>query len=133
MHYAIANDSAARLRIDKWLWAARFFKTRTLASAAVSLGRVQLNGDTLKPSREVRVGDVVRIEAEHLVWEIEVLGLCEVRGPASVAQSLYRESDASRHVREEELARRKLYREPAAALQGRPTKRDRRIIGKLRD
>ena len=67
------------------------------------------------------------------MWEIEVLGLCEVRGPASVAQSLYRETDDSRRIREEELARRKLFREPAAALHGRPTKRDRRIIGKLRD
>ena len=133
MQYAISSESSARLRIDKWLWAARFFKTRTLAVDAVNLGRVLLNGDTVKPSREVRVGDLVRIEVERLVWEIEVLGICEVRGPASVAQSLYSETDDSRRVRDAELARRKLFREPAAELHGRPTKRDRRIIAKLRD
>lgn len=133
MHYAISTDSSARLRIDKWLWAARFFKTRSLATDAVNLGRIHLNGDPVKPSREVRVGDLVRIEVERLVWAIEVLGVCEVRGPASIAQSLYRETDDSRRVRDEELARRKLFREPAAELHGRPTKRDRRVIGKLRD
>lgn len=133
MHYAISTDAAARLRIDKWLWAARFFKTRTLATDAVNLGRIHLNGDTVKPSRELRVGDVVRIEVDRLIWEVEVLGLCEVRGPASVAQSLYRETEDSRRARDDELARRKLFREPAAELHGRPTKRDRRVIGKLRD
>jgi len=133
MHYAISIDPAARLRIDKWLWAARFFKTRTLATDAVNLGRIQLNGETLKPSREVRVGDRVRIEVERLIWEVEVLGVSELRGPASVAQTLYRETDDSRQIRDAELARRKLFREPAAELHGRPTKRDRRIIAKLRD
>jgi len=133
MHYAISIDPAARLRIDKWLWAARFFKTRTLATDAVNLGRIQLNGETLKPSREVRVGDRVRIEVERLIWEVEVLGVSELRGPASVAQTLYRETDDSRQIRDAELARRKLFREPAAELHGRPTKRDRRVIGKLRD
>jgi len=81
----------------------------------------------------VRVGDRVRIEVERLIWEVEVLGVSELRGPASVAQTLYRETDDSRQIRDAELARRKLFREPAAELHGRPTKRDRRVIGKLRD
>jgi len=132
MQYPISIESGARLRIDKWLWAARFFKTRSQAIDAVNLGRILLNGDVVKPAREVRVGDVIRIEVERLVWEIEVRGICEVRGPASVAQTLYQETDDSKSRRDQELARRKLFREPAAELHGRPTKRDRREIGKLR-
>jgi ribosome-associated heat shock protein Hsp15 len=131
MQYAVARDAHARLRIDKWLWAARFFKTRSLATDALNKGRATLNGAAVKPSREVRVGDRVRIELDGLAWEIEVLGVCETRGPASVAQTLYQETAQSLEQREAELVRRKLFREPAAALHGRPTKRDRRKMGRL--
>ncbi|MDB5835110.1 MAG: RNA-binding protein [Caballeronia sp.] len=131
MNYQISTDSGARLRIDKWLWAARFFKTRSLASDAVEKGRVRIGGANVKPSKDVRVGDLVEIEIEHVLWQVNVLGICEVRGPAPIAQTLYAETDSGREKRVAESERRKTYREPAAALQGRPTKRDRRIIDKL--
>ncbi len=131
MNYQISTDPGARLRIDKWLWAARFFKTRSLASAAVEKGRVRIGGANVKPSKDVRVGDLVEIEIEHVLWQVNVLGICEVRGPAPIAQTLYAETDPGREKRVAESERRKTYREPAAALQGRPTKRDRRIIDKL--
>jgi ribosome-associated heat shock protein Hsp15 len=131
MNYQISTDSGARLRIDKWLWAARFFKTRSLAGDAVEKGRVRIGGANVKPSKDVRVGDLVEIEIEHVLWQVNVLGICEVRGPAPIAQTLYAETDSGREKRVAESERRKTYREPAAALQGRPTKRDRRIIDKL--
>ncbi|MDP9158150.1 MAG: RNA-binding S4 domain-containing protein [Pseudomonadota bacterium] len=131
MNYAISTDSSARLRIDKWLWAARFFKTRSLASDAVEKGRVRIGGANVKPSKDVRLGDLVEIEIEHVLWQVDVVGICEVRGPATVAQTLYKETVSGREKRVAESERRKTYREPAAALQGRPTKRDRRIIDKL--
>ena len=131
MNYQISTDSGSRLRIDKWLWAARFFKTRSLASDAVEKGRVRIGGANVKPSKDVRVGDLVEIEIEHVLWQVNVLGICEVRGPAPIAQTLYAETDVGREKRVAENERRKTYREPAAALQGRPTKRDRRIIDKL--
>jgi ribosome-associated heat shock protein Hsp15 len=131
MNYKISTEPGARMRIDKWLWAARFFKTRSLAADAVEKGRVRIGGATVKPAKEVRVGDLVTVEIERIVWEIQVLGVCEVRGPASVAQTLYAETPDSRAKREVEAERRRTYREPAAELQGRPTKRDRRIIDKL--
>ncbi len=92
MNYQISTDSAARLRIDKWLWAARFFKTRSLASDAVEKGRVRIGGANVKPSKDVRVGDLVEIEIEHVLWQVNVLGICEVRGPAPIAQTLYAET-----------------------------------------
>ena len=131
MNYQISTDAGARLRIDKWLWAARFFKTRSLASDAVEKGRVRIGGANVKPSKDVRVGDLVEIEIEQVLWQVNVLGICEVRGPAPIAQMLYAETDTGREKRVAESERRKTYREPAAALQGRPTKRDRRIIDKL--
>ncbi|RQH04211.1 RNA-binding S4 domain-containing protein [Paraburkholderia dinghuensis] len=131
MNYKISTEPSARLRIDKWLWAARFFKTRSLASDAIGKGRVRIGGDPVKASRDVRVGDLVEIEIDHVVWEVEVLGLCDVRGPASVAQTLYAETETGRTRRAAEQERRRLFREPASALQGRPTKRDRRTIDKL--
>lgn len=131
MNYKISTEPGARMRIDKWLWAARFFKTRSMAADAVEKGRVRIGGAAVKPAKEVRVGDLVVIEIERIVWEVEVLGICEVRGPASVAQTLYAETSESRIKREVEAERRRTYREPAAALQGRPTKRDRRVIDKL--
>jgi ribosome-associated heat shock protein Hsp15 len=131
MNYKISTEPGARLRIDKWLWAARFFKTRSLASDAVEKGRVKIGGANVKPSKDVRVGDVVEIDIERIVWQVEVLGLCDVRGPAPVAQTLYAETEDGRAKRMAEAERRKTFREPAAGLQGRPTKRDRRTIDKL--
>lgn len=131
MNYKISTEPGARMRIDKWLWAARFFKTRSMAVDAVEKGRVRIGGAAVKPAKEVRVGDLVVVEIERIVWEVEVRGVCDVRGPASVAQTLYAETSDSRIKREVEAERRRTYREPAAALQGRPTKRDRRIIDKL--
>jgi len=131
MNYKISTEPDARTRIDKWLWAARFFKTRSLAADAVEKGRVRIAGATVKPAKDVRVGDLVQVEIERIVWEIRVLGICEVRGPASVAQTLYAETPDSQAKRTAEAERRRTYREPAAALHGRPTKRDRRVIDKL--
>ncbi|MGE8490480.1 MAG: RNA-binding S4 domain-containing protein, partial [Paraburkholderia nemoris] len=88
MNYRIATDAGAKLRIDKWLWAARFFKTRSLAADAVEKGHVRIGGASVKPAKDVRVGDLVEIEIERIVWQVEVLGVCDVRGPASVAQTL---------------------------------------------
>ncbi|MGF6756356.1 RNA-binding S4 domain-containing protein [Paraburkholderia sp. GAS334] len=131
MNYRIDTEPGARLRIDKWLWAARFFKTRSLAADAVEKGRVRIGGATVKPSKDVRVGDPVEIQIEQVLWQVEVLGICDVRGPATIAQTLYAETSEGREKRLLEQERRKTYREPAAAMQGRPTKRDRRVIDKL--
>lgn len=131
MNYKISTEPGARLRIDKWLWAARFFKTRSLASDAVEKGRVKIGGANVKPSKDVRVGDIVEIDIERIVWQVEVLGVCDVRGPATVAQTLYAETEEGRAQRMAEAERRRTFREPAAGLQGRPTKRDRRVIDKL--
>ncbi|WDD96441.1 RNA-binding S4 domain-containing protein [Burkholderia sp. FERM BP-3421] len=131
MNYRISTEPGARLRIDKWLWAARFFKTRSLAADAVDKGRVRIGGAAVKPSKEVRVGDQVEIAIESVVWQVDVLGVCDTRGPASVAQQLYAETAAGRERRLAEQERRRNFREPAAELHGRPTKRDRRIIDKL--
>ena len=131
MNYNISTEPSAKLRIDKWLWTARFFKTRSLAADAVAKNRVRIGGEPVKASKDVRVGDLVEIDIERLIWQVKVLGVCDVRGPANVAQTLYAETDEGRRRRLAELERRKNFREPAAALQGRPTKRDRRIIDKL--
>lgn len=131
MKYPVSVDAGARVRIDKWLWAARFFKTRSQAADAVDKGRVRINGQTVKPAKEVAVGDMVRIEIDRLAREVAVRGVADVRGPATVAQTLYSETEASVAQRTAELERRRLYREPGAVLQGRPTKRDRRLIGKI--
>ncbi|WP_027211735.1 RNA-binding S4 domain-containing protein [Burkholderia sp. WSM2232] len=131
MNYRISTEPGAKLRIDKWLWAARFFKTRSLAADAVEKGRVRIGGANVKPAKDVRVGDLVEIEIERFVWQVQVLGVCDVRGPATVAQTLYAETDESRGKRQAEHERRKTYREPAETLHGRPTKRDRRIIDRF--
>jgi len=131
MNYRISTEPGAKLRIDKWLWAARFFKTRSLAADAVEKERVRIGGANVKPAKDVRVGDLVEIEIERFVWQVQVLGVCEVRGPATVAQTLYAETDESREKRKAEQERRKTYREPAEALHGRPTKRDRRTIDRF--
>jgi ribosome-associated heat shock protein Hsp15 len=131
MNYRISTEPGAKLRIDKWLWAARFFKTRSLAADAVEKGRVRIGGSAVKPAKDVRVGDLVEIEIERFVWQVEVLGVCDVRGPASVAQTLYVETEESKAKRKVEQERRRVYHEPAAALHGRPTKRDRRTIDRF--
>lgn len=117
-----------KLRIDKWLWAARFFKTRSLASQAVDGGRVKLNGERAKPSKEVRVGDSLVIHIGEYEWQVTVRSLSDRRGPAEQARTLYEEDDASRRQREERAAERRLCHNPTAELKGRPTKRDRRMI-----
>jgi len=120
------------IRIDKWLWAARFFKTRSLAARACELGRVQSNNQPVKPARDVRVGDLLQIRNEGGDFEIEVLLLSEVRGPAAVAQTLYRETDESRELRLKLAEESKATRTFAPAPQSRPSKRDRRKIIQFR-
>jgi len=121
------------MRLDKWLWAARFFKTRNLAQAAVEGGRVKLGGERVKPAKELRLGDRVQITVGELAWDVVVAKMSERRGPASVARTLYEEIDASRAAREVKLEARRLQVEPARGLKGRPTKRDRRALDRLRD
>src|ERR1700692_2611600 len=99
------------VRMEKWLWAARFFKTRTLAARACELGRVQSNGQPVKAAREVRVGDMLRVTNDGGDFQVEVLLLSEVRGPASVAQTLYRETEASRELRRKMAAERRAMRQ----------------------
>jgi ribosome-associated heat shock protein Hsp15 len=123
-----ANDDVSRPRIDKWLWAARFFKSRTLASEAVEGGRVKLNGDRVKPSRELSPGDELTILAGELTWVVKVEALADRRGPASEARRLYSEDVASQEARQRQIEARKWRAEPADTLKGRPTKRDRRLI-----
>jgi ribosome-associated heat shock protein Hsp15 len=115
-------------RIDKWLWAARFFKTRELASKACEIGRIACNGVRAKPAREVRIGDTLHIRNEAAEFEVEVLALSRQRGPASVAQTLYRETEASAELRRKAAEERRLLGPLAPAPSSRPTKRDRRLI-----
>lgn len=119
------------VRIDIWLWAARFFKTRVLAKRACELGRIQSNGHQAKPAREVRAGDMLRITSDSGEFEVEVLLLSEMRGPAAVAQTLYRETDASRELRAKVAEERKSMPHLDASP-GRPSKRDRRHIIQFR-
>ena len=120
------------VRIDKWLWAARFFKTRALAARACELGRIQSNGQQVKAAREVRVGDLLRVTNDGGDFQVEVLLLSEVRGPASVAQTLYRETEASRELRQKLADERKAMKHFEVAPEGRPSKRDRRKIIQFR-
>jgi ribosome-associated heat shock protein Hsp15 len=120
------------VRMDAWLWAARFFKTRTLAKKSCDLGRILSNGQIAKAAREVRVADMLRITNEGGDFEIEVLGLSDLRGPASEAQKLYRETEASKENRVKIAAERKAAREFEILPQGRPSKRDRRRIIQFR-
>ena len=120
------------MRIDKWLWVARFFKTRSLASRACELGRIECNGQSVKPSREVRVRDRLRVKNQSGEFQVEVLLLSEMRGPATVAQTLYHETDESREMRRKLEEERKAMPHFEAAREGRPSKRDRRKIERLR-
>ncbi len=126
------NSGMDSVRLDKFLWAARFFKTRTLASDACDIGRIESNGHRAKAARDVRLGDKLRVTNEAGIFEIEVLKLTEVRGPASMAQELYRESAESRAAREKVAEERKLMLAAGGMTEGRPSKRDRRDINKLR-
>jgi ribosome-associated heat shock protein Hsp15 len=120
------------VRMDIWLWAARFFKTRPLAKKACELGRILSNGQTAKAAREVRIGDRLRVTNDGGDFEIEVVLLSEVRGPAAVAQTLYRETEESRELRQKVAAERKAMREFETLPEGRPSKRDRRHIIRFR-
>lgn len=120
------------VRMDAWLWATRFFKTRTLAKKNCDLGRILSNGQVAKAAREVRVGDKLKITTEGGDFDVEVLGLSEIRGPASEAQKLYRETDASKEARLKVAAERRVAREWEVLPQGRPSKRDRRRIIQFR-
>jgi len=122
----------ASVRMDKWLWAARFFKSRALAARACELGRIQSNGQPAKPAREVHIGDMLRVTNEGGEFQVEVLLLSEVRGPASVAQTLYRETDTSRELRLKVAAERKAMKQFEQLPAGRPSKRDRRRIIQFR-
>jgi ribosome-associated heat shock protein Hsp15 len=123
-----------RVRVDKWLWAARFFKTRTLASKACELGRILVAGQAVKPARDVKVGDQLTVRNAGGEFQVEVLGLSDQRGPAPVAQALYRESEASKEARARAAAERKLAPlfDDIFGDSGRPSKRNRREMERLR-
>ena len=122
----------ARVRIDKWLWAARFFKTRAIASRACELGRITSNGQPAKASREVRVGDILQVKTDGGDFQVEVLVVSHIRGPAAVAQTLYRETDASRELRLRMAEERKAMAQSEAWPEGKPSKRDRRELDRFR-
>jgi len=116
------------MRLDKWLWAARFFRTRSLAQQAIAAGRVKLNEERVKPAHALKVADAVTVRVGELEWRVEVKALSEQRGPAAQARKLYAESEASRTERERRDDLRRWGAEPSAGLKGRPTKRDRRRL-----
>jgi ribosome-associated heat shock protein Hsp15 len=120
------------VRIDKWLWAARFFKTRGLAADACEIGRIESNGQRAKASRDVRVGDMLRVTNEAGIFHVEVLIAGAVRGPAAVAQTFYRETEESRIQRQRAAEDRKAMLEAGGVAEGRPTKQDRRKLNALR-
>ena len=121
----------AKVRLDKWLWAARFFKTRSLAAQAVEGGKIKLNQQRIKPAKEIHCGDALAIQIGEYEWEITVHGLSTQRGPAEQARKLYTESAQSQARRLSQMAQRSLQVEPAAQIHGRPTKRDRRRLGRF--
>ena len=121
------------VRMDKWLWAARFFKTRALAAKACDLGRIRAGEVETKPARDVRVGELLRIRNEGGEFEVEVLAVSEMRGPAAVAQNLYRETDESKTARARLAEERKAMQQFAPIPERRPSKRDRRRIIQFRD
>lgn len=126
-------DLQERVRIDKWLWAARFFKTRSLASQAVDGGRVKLNGNRIKPAKDVQVGDEVTVHIGDLEWVVAVRALSGQRRSATEAQQLYEEREDSRLRRQEAVAARKAHVAPYRVERGRPTKKDRRMIRRFTD
>ncbi len=122
----------SQVRMDKWLWAARFFKTRALSAKACELGRIESNGQPAKPSREVKAADLLRIKNDGGEFQVEVLAVTEMRGPASFAQTLYRETEASRELRMKLAEERKAIAHFEDLRPGKPSKRDRREIDRLR-
>lgn len=122
----------AGVRMDKWLWAARFFKTRSLAARACELGRIASNGQEAKASREVRIGDLLQVTSGAGEFQVEVVLLSEVRGPAAVAQTLYRETETSRQLRLKLAEERKAMPHFEGPREGRPSKRNRRELDRLR-
>ena len=125
----MSAEPLVRLRLDKWLWAARFYKTRALATDEIDRGRVRVNEQVVKPARELKLGDLVELRQGVVLRTVRVLGLSAVRGPATVAQALYAETPESIAAREAAAERRRLAPEPAGTIeQGRPTKRDRRQL-----
>lgn len=126
------NGVVTGVRIDKWLWAARFFKTRSLARQACDLGRIECNGQPAKASREVRAGDRLQVKNDAGVFQLEVVVLSEMRGPAAVAQTLYVETEASKELRLKAAEERKAMRDLDGFQEGRPSKRDRRTLNRLR-
>ena len=120
------------VRIDKWLWAARFFKTRSLAGRACELGRIESNGQAAKAAREVKIGDRLHVKNDGGDFQVDVLALSEMRGPASVAQTLYQETDASRELRLKLAEARKAMPQVEALREGKPSKRDRRELNRFR-
>jgi ribosome-associated heat shock protein Hsp15 len=118
------------VRIDKWLWAARFFKTRSLATDAIDGGKVRLNGDRVKPARSVKVGDTLDIDNGSTEWQVIVQGVADKRGSAAIAQTLYTETAHSIAERQKKTEQRQFFREPSEGIKGRPTKRDRRQLDK---
>lgn len=121
------------MRLDKWLWAARFFKTRSLAQQAIAAGRVKLHDERTKPAHPLKPGDLLEVRVSESVWSIQVKALSDRRGPAVQARKLYAESEASRAERERRGDLRRWGAEPTAALKGRPTKRDRRRLDDFTD
>ncbi len=124
------KESGSNVRIDKWLWAARFFKTRSMAADAVDRGRVRIDGEPVKPARNVKVNDKLVIDNGSDRWEVIVAALSDKRGPAPVARELYFETEESIAKRENDKTARRLFPEPSLDIKGRPTKRDRRAIEK---
>ncbi len=127
------NDEAdVRVRIDKWLWAARFFRTRAIAAAAIEGGKVHVNAERVKPAKPLKVGDHLTVRAGPYIWEIRVMLLSERRGRAVEAQKLYTETAESRRAREDKSAMLKVERQSIPFVRGRPTKRARRQLTKLK-
>jgi ribosome-associated heat shock protein Hsp15 len=118
--------------MDKWLFAARFFKTRSLSAKACELGRIESNGQLAKASREVHIGDLLQVKNPSGAFQVEVLGLSEMRGPAPIARTLYRETEASQQLRLQLAEERKAMPHFEGSREGKPSKRDRRQLGKLR-
>lgn len=131
--HTIYHGQMAGVRLDKWLWAARFFKTRSIAAHACDLGRIQSKGQPVKPGRDIHVGDMLQIRTEGGDFEVEVLQLSDIRGPASVARTLYQETEASRELRAKVAAERRAMMHFNPAPSARPSKRDRRRIQRFRD
>jgi len=123
---------ALSVRVDKWLWAARFFRTRSAAQQAVEGGKVKIGGERIKPAKELRIGDELVIQIGAYAWMVRVAQLSDKRGSATVARKLYNEDEASRRQREEQAALRKFAAEPAQERHGRPTKRERRQLERWR-